>query len=154
MILHIARSQLQTIQSHAESTYPEECCGLLLGKVSNDCKSVVEVVSTANAWNAAAPEYEDDTMGQGKIDRYAIAPQEMLKIQREARDRNLDIIGIYHSHPNHPAIPSECDRIYAWQQYSYVIVSVNNGKCDDVKNWSLDAQHQFQSESLIVAELV
>ncbi|MUL37341.1 Mov34/MPN/PAD-1 family protein [Gloeocapsopsis dulcis] len=154
MALSISPSQLQTIRTHAESKYPEECCGLLLGKVVDDGKSVVEVVPTENAWNAEAPGWEDDTTNRGKIDRYAIAPQEMLKIQKAARDRHLDIIGIYHSHPNHPAIPSECDRIYAWQQYSYIIVSVVNGECDDVQNWSLDDRQQFQSENMIVAELV
>lgn len=149
MVLNICASDIQSIRTHAANTYPEECCGLLLGKVNNDQKSVVAVVSTENAWNAEAPEWQDDAINHGKIDRYAIAPQEMLNIQREARDRNLDIIGIYHSHPNHPAIPSECDRIYAWQHYSYIIVSVNNGECDDLQNWSLDDCHQFQPEAIV-----
>lgn len=148
MALKISPSQLQTIRTHAESTYPEECCGLLLGKIAAD-GTVVEVVPTENAWNSAAIEWQDDTTNCGKIDRYAIAPQEMLKIQKAARDRHLDIIGIYHSHPNHPAIPSECDRVYAWQQYSYIIVSVVNGECDDVRSWSLDEYHQFQSEMIV-----
>jgi proteasome lid subunit RPN8/RPN11 len=152
MVLKLSLPQLQTIRSHATSSYPEECCGLLLGKVVNDEKRVVEVIPTRNAWNTEALAWEDSS-NHGKVDRYAIAPQEMLKIQKAARDRYLDIIGIYHSHPNHPAIPSECDRIYAWQQYSYIIVSVVNGECDDVQNWTLDDRHQFQSE-MIVAELV
>lgn len=154
MALNISLQQLQTIRTHAASTYPEECCGLLLGKAVDDEKWVVEAIPTENAWNAAAPEWKDDLTNHGKIDRYAIAPQEMLKIQKAARDRSLDIIGIYHSHPNHPAIPSECDRLYAWQQYSYIIVSVVNGECDDVQNWILDDRHQFQSENLIVTERV
>ncbi len=154
MVVKISPQQLQAIRTHAESTYPEECCGLLLGKAVDKQKLVTEVVPTENAWHAAALEWEDDTSNHGKSDRYAIAPPEMLKIQKAARDRSLDIIGIYHSHPNHPAIPSECDRIYAWQQYSYIIVSVVNGECDDVQNWSLDDRHQFQSENLIVTERV
>ncbi|PIG94810.1 M67 family metallopeptidase [Gloeocapsopsis sp. IPPAS B-1203] len=154
MVLSLSPPQLQAIRTHAESTYPEECCGLLLGKAVDDEKLVVEVVPTENTWNTEAPEWEDNSTNHGKIDRYAIAPQEMLKMQKAARDRHLDIIGIYHSHPNHPAIPSECDRIYAWQQYSYIIVSVVNGECDDVQNWSLDEHHQFQSENMIVVELV
>lgn len=153
MVLSISASQLQIIRTHAESTYPEECCGLLLGKAVDDQKRVIEVVPTVNAWHEA-PKWEDDLLNHGKIDRYAIAPPEMLKIQKAARDRSLDIIGIYHSHPNHSAIPSECDRLYAWQQYSYIIVSVVNGECANVQNWSLDNRHQFQSENMIVAELV
>jgi proteasome lid subunit RPN8/RPN11 len=73
----------------------------------------------------------------------------MLKAQKQARDRNLDIIGIYHSHPDHPAVPSEFDRAIAWQQYSYIIVSVQQGKACDLKNWSLDDDHQFQPEEML-----
>lgn len=150
MVLHISRSQRQKIQTHAETSYPEECCGLLLGKAVDDQRLVVEVVLAENAWNAAA--WEDDTINHGKIDRYAIAPEAMLKIQKAARDRQLDIIGIYHSHPNHPAIPSECDRQYAWQQYSYVIVSVQNAKAVDILSWSLDETHYFQQEQMCFSE--
>jgi proteasome lid subunit RPN8/RPN11 len=73
----------------------------------------------------------------------------MLKAQKDARDRNLDIIGIYHSHPDHPAVPSEFDRAIAWQRYSYVIVSVQQGKTCDLQSWSLDDNCQFQSEEIL-----
>jgi proteasome lid subunit RPN8/RPN11 len=82
----------------------------------------------------------------------------MLKAQKDARDseallrsadRNLDIIGIYHSHPDHPAVPSEFDRAIAWSQYSYIIVSVQQGKACDLKSWSLDDDHQFQPEEIL-----
>lgn len=87
---------------------------------------------------------------------YAYAPEVMLKIQKEARDRSLNIIGIFHSHPDHPAIPSECvgvalrrHRLYPWQGYSYIIiVSVQNGKAGELQSWSLDDHHQFQAEAI------
>jgi proteasome lid subunit RPN8/RPN11 len=77
----------------------------------------------------------------------------MLKAQKDARDRNLDIVGIFHSHPDHPAVPSEFDRAIAWQQYSYIIVSVQNGLARDLKSWSLDDDDQFQHEEILIVEL-
>lgn len=133
---------------HAETTYPEECCGIVLGYLTSEGKTVVEVMPTENAWNAetAAELPGDDTLDYSKRQRYAIAPQVMLQAQKQARDRKLNIIGIYHSHTDHPAIPSEYDQKLAWQEYSYIIVSVHNGKASDMKSWTLDDNHQFQQE--------
>lgn len=150
MILKLLRQHIQTIYTHAETTYPEECCGIIFGHLTSEGKTVVEVMSTENAWNAetAADFPKDDTLDYSKKQRYAIAPQVMLQAQREARERNLNIVGIYHSHTDHPAIPSEFDRQCAWQEYSYIIVSVQNGKASDIKNWCLDDNHQFQQEAI------
>jgi proteasome lid subunit RPN8/RPN11 len=142
------------MQTHAESTYPEECCGLLLGQLSDDEKILIEVLLTENSWDAEAVEAFQAVEGSAQLDttkrtRYSIAPEAMLKAQKDARDRNLNIIGIYHSHTDHPAIPSEFDRAIAWQQYSYVIISVQQGKACDFKSWSLDDEHQFQPEELL-----
>jgi proteasome lid subunit RPN8/RPN11 len=73
----------------------------------------------------------------------------MLQAQKDARDRHLDIVGIFHSHPDHPAVPSEFDRAIAWQRYSYIIVSVQQGQACDLKSWSLDDDQQFQPEAII-----
>jgi proteasome lid subunit RPN8/RPN11 len=144
---------LRNIFTHAESSYPEECCGIMLGNIDEDAKTVVEVWPTKNSWNDEA--YEtfqgiagSDKLGASKRDRYAIAPEDMLKAQREARDRHLQIVGIYHSHPDHPAIPSEFDRACAWPVYSYIIVSVHIGKIDTHHSWILDDAHQFQPEEI------
>jgi proteasome lid subunit RPN8/RPN11 len=155
VVLKLCPKQLQFIRTHAESTYPDECCGLLLGKLSQDSKTVVEVMATENAWNPETAESfptidPTSELGVTKRSHYTIAPESMLKAQREARDRQLAIIGIYHSHPDHPATPSEFDRVYAWQQYSYIIVSVQQGKACEFKSWSLDDDHQFQLEEMIV----
>lgn len=159
MILKLAVEHLRAICVHAESTYPQECCGLLLGKLSQEDKTLVEVMATENAWSAEAAESFqeiDSTLDPGakKNSHYTIAPEVMLKAQREARDRQLDIIGVYHSHPDHPAIPSEFDRVCAWQTYSYIIVSVLQGKAGELQSWSLDDQHQFQPEEIIVEKLI
>ncbi|GAB1539702.1 M67 family metallopeptidase [Scytonema sp. NUACC21] len=146
-MIQLSPQQLQTIYSHAESTYPEECCGLLLGSLAGEAKTVVEVIPTENAWGSeAADPFGDSTAS--KRHRYTIAPQVMLQVQKQARDRQLNIIGIYHSHTENPAIPSEFDREYAWQEYSYIIVSVKGSKATDVKSWVLDDHHQFQQEGL------
>ena len=159
MILKIAAEHLRAICAHAQSSYPHECCGLLLGKLNQDSKTLLEVMATENAWNAEAVESFSEidanlNQSANQSSHYAIAPEVMLKAQREARDRGLDIIGIYHSHPDHPAIPSEFDRVCAWQPYSYIIVSVPQGKAGKVQSWSLDDHHQFQPEEIIVEKLI
>ncbi|MEA5578631.1 M67 family metallopeptidase [Anabaena sp. UHCC 0451] len=146
MNLKLNTNHLEIIKNHAQKTYPEECCGLILGCLGSGCKTVIEVISTENAWNAEAANFTAETQSTKR--RYAIAPQIMLQIQKEARNRNLNIIGIYHSHPDYPAIPSEWDRIYAWTEYSYVIVSVQNGQAGELQSWCLDDNHQFQSETI------
>ncbi|MCU0553076.1 MAG: M67 family metallopeptidase, partial [Leptolyngbya sp. Prado105] len=142
VILRLNAQHIMSLRAHAERTYPEECCGLLLGKSDPTGKTVMEVKATKNEWN-------DDQSDLTKIRRYEIAPAEMLAAMKHARSQNLDIIGIYHSHPDHPAIPSECDRAAAWSQYSYAIVSVLNGTSADLQSWSLDDRQIFQPEDLL-----
>jgi proteasome lid subunit RPN8/RPN11 len=152
-VLNLHSHQLQAIQTHAESTYPEECCGLLLGHLSGEARTLLEVLPTENSWDeetADAFQTIDglSTRKSSKRNRFSIAPQVMLRVQKEARDRNLNIIGIYHSHTDHPAVPSEFDRVIAWPQYSYIIVSVRQGLVCDLKSWSLDDNQQFQPEEI------
>lgn len=154
-MLELSTFNLRAIRAHAESTYPDECCGLLLGKLCLDSKTLVQVMPTENAWTTEASEFQtidDSSAGYNKSRHYAIAPKVMLLAQREARSSHLDIIGIYHSHPDTGATPSEFDRVYAWHEYSYVIVSVQNGKACELLSWSLDENHQFQPEDIIIFE--
>ncbi len=149
-MIQVSKENLQQIQTHAERIYPEECCGLLLGEVCESCKIVIEVYETENSWDAEAAESFTGVGNQGsKRNRFSIAPEVMLQVQREIRDRNLAIIGIYHSHPDHTAIPSEFDRAIAWQQYSYLIIAVQQGKVETIRSWQLDESHQFQPEEII-----
>lgn len=144
MILRLNSQHILSIRAHAERTYPEECCGLLLGKSDPTGKTVMEVKATKNGWSA------DGESDLTKKRRYEIAPEEMLAAMKAARSHNLDIIGIYHSHPDHPAVPSECDRAAAWSQYSYAIVSVLHGTSADLQSWSLDDQQVFQAETVLI----
>lgn len=166
MTLHLTPDQLQQISTHAERTYPEECCGLLIGQIDrtrSSSKTLLEIWEVSNAWSAAIAEElstvipaaeeklaDEKQLRSDKTDRYWIDPREMLKAQRYARDHQLEIIGIYHSHPDHPAVPSECDRRLAWTQYSYLIVSVQQGIAKLTQCWSLDETHQFQLEKLMI----
>lgn len=147
-VLKLLPEHLQTIRTHAESTYPDECCGIILGSLASEGKTVVEVIPTANAWSTESANFSQENTVHSERQRYAIAPQVMLQVQKQARDRSLNIIGIYHSHTDNPAIPSECDRLYAWPGYSYIIVSVQNGQAGELNSWSLDNTHHFQPESI------
>lgn len=137
------------MRTHAESVYPEECCGLLLGKLTGDAKTLIEVLPTENSWGDDADDVFPTSASSSKRNRFSIAPKVMLVAQKDARDRHLDIIGIFHSHPDGQAVPSEFDRAIAWQQYSYIILSVQQGKACDLKSWILDDHHQFQPEEIL-----
>ena len=158
-MLRVAAEHIRAICAHAQSTYPQECCGLLLGKLSQDGKILIDAIATENVWSAQAVESfsQIDTKWQlsdNKNTHYTIAPKVLLQAQKQARDRQLEIVGIYHSHPDHPAIPSEFDRVCAWQSYSYIIVSVPQGKAGELHSWSLDDEHQFQPEEIVVEKLI
>ena len=152
MVLKLFSHHIEAIGQYGEDTYPDECCGLLLGKISKGIKTVVEVRATENVWNAEAAQLF--SVGEGErenqLSNYAISPQTMLEVQKEVRDRNLQIIGIYHSHPNHSAMGSECDHLYAWERYSYIIVSVVQGQVEELRCWELDSEFNFQAEEIII----
>ena len=144
------------MQAHAEQAYPHEGCGLLLGTFDPeaDQKTLVDIALLDNAWTAdvatALVEPADDaSMTQAR--RYWIDPKDLFETQRQARADGLTMIGVYHSHPNGKAVPSECDRTLAWPTYAYIIVSVRHGAAVDLQNWQLDGNHQFQPEPLKIA---
>ncbi len=151
-MIQLNTNHIQTIKNHAEKTYPNECCGLILGHINSEYKTVVEVITTENVWNTEKGNFTED-QEHSTSSRYAISPQVMLQMQKEARNRNLNIIGIYHSHPDNPAIPSEWDKIYAWPEYSYVILSVRNTEAGELQSWTLDDNHQFQAETIELIKL-
>lgn len=157
-MLILSAAHQQAIQTHAQQTYPEECCGILLGRLERDEQSnrkiVLEVQPTQNAWSEivvadlAVLEIAVSRHPNARRDRYWIDPQDLLKAQRQARDLGLQVIGIYHSHPDHPAIPSETDRLLAWTEYSYLILSVEQGQVTELLSWQLNNAHQFESEEI------
>jgi proteasome lid subunit RPN8/RPN11 len=116
-MLHLSFSDYTALRAHGEDTYPHECCGVMLGKVAPDGNHVREIVRAGN------------TRTDRAHDRYNIAPEELIRIQRQARKLGLDIVGFYHSHPDCPAQWSQTDFNEAhWIGCSYVITRVDQGK--------------------------
>jgi proteasome lid subunit RPN8/RPN11 len=116
----------RAIADHAEESYPEEGCGFLLGHTSDGAREVVQALPARNARVDSAR------------NRYLIEPLDFLSAEKEARSRALNIIGFYHSHPDHPAHPSEFDREHAWPWYAYVIVPVERGRSGTPRAWFLE----------------
>ena len=143
MRLTIDPHHLATLHHHLEATYPQEGCGLMLGTLENDTLQIHQIIPTTNVWNH--PEEADRSLR----DRYEIDPREMLEAMKTARLNNLEIVGIYHSHPDHPASPSECDRSLAWLNYIYMICSVDSGSVIATTAWQLDEHQQFQLVKII-----
>ena len=129
---------LEYIRRHGEETYPEECCGFLIGRLGEDGN---EVLSARRAVNRNEVR---------RVDRYVIAPEEYREADLAAREANLDIVGMYHSHPDHPPQPSQTDLEQAtFPGYTYVIVSVQSGRAAGVTAWSLaEDRSKFLSEQI------
>jgi proteasome lid subunit RPN8/RPN11 len=116
-VLKIPQSAYASIRRHGEETYPQECCGVLLGQMDGDTRTVSSVARAGN------------TRTDSAHNRYNIDPKDLIRIQREGRERGEDIVGFYHSHPDHPARWSSTDLAEAhWFGCSYVITSVEKGK--------------------------
>ena len=151
MSISISTAHLKIIYKYAEDIYPEECCGILLGRIDGLSKMVVEVIETINTWQNSEVTTEltsSDDLNRTKRSRYTISPRDIFQAQKRGRDLQLDIIGFFHSHPDAPSIPSTCDRDRAWEIYSYPIISVINGKISDVQSWVLDSEGIFQLEEI------
>lgn len=150
MALYLTPLHLKTLQHHAGQQYPQECCGMLLGQVQGDRHRIEEVMVGTNIWQPESA--EEDTHSQR--DRFLLDPRELLLAQRHARETGLSVLGIYHSHPDHVALPSACDRRHAWPKYSYLILAIHNREITDLQSWRLDSEGQFCAEQIIVSEPV
>jgi proteasome lid subunit RPN8/RPN11 len=139
-LITIGRSQLDEIRRHGESDYPHECCGLLIGSFdAAGKKAAEEIYPIANAREDAA-----------KRNRFLIAPDDLMRGEKHARASRRDVVGFYHSHPDHPAVPSAFDLEHAWPVYSYVIVSVRDGRAEDLFSYELRSDRsRFDAEELL-----
>ncbi|MFQ5737204.1 MAG: Mov34/MPN/PAD-1 family protein [Thermodesulfobacteriota bacterium] len=134
--LAISRDIYDQIVEHAKEAYPNECCGILIGSYMKG-KKVLYVHRAEN------------TNTERAKDRYIISPTEIYLIDREARSQSLDIVGFYHSHPDHPSEPSQTDREWGQPKYSYIIVSVKNGTEVAARCWTFeDEDAPFKEEKL------
>jgi proteasome lid subunit RPN8/RPN11 len=132
MTVRISGALVEEIRRAGERAYPAECCGVLGGRV-NELKEVLQLAPVVNRRT-------DDPR------RYLISPDDLLRITRELRRSDLEVLGYYHSHPDHPAEPSAFDSEHAWPWYSYVIVRVDRGRAGEMTSWVLEedcaAMHQ------------
>lgn len=121
----------------AVSSFPDECCGFFYGNEDIDGnRSITDVLVVHNA-------------KQGdKRKRFEISPKDYLKAEQFADEQQLQLLGVYHSHPDHPAIPSEQDRLSAQPYFSYIIISVNGKEINSIRSWRLNESFQFEEETV------
>jgi proteasome lid subunit RPN8/RPN11 len=135
--LRLSVSLVDEIRREGERAYPAECCGVLAGH-SGEAKEVVRLVPVTNRRT-------DDPH------RYLIAPDDLRRIEGELRSSGLEVLGCYHSHPDHPAAPSAFDTDQAWPWYSYVIVRVDRARAGELTSWVLhDDRSAMRPESVDV----
>ena len=138
MTLRLPGALADEIRRHGEAAYPAECCGALVGRADGAAKDVVRLWPAVNRWT-------DDPH------RYLIAPDDLRRLELEVRAAGQEIVGYYHSHPDHPARPSAFDTEHAWPWYSYLIVRIEAGRSADLASWVLDDDRpQMHPESLDV----
>jgi proteasome lid subunit RPN8/RPN11 len=126
MSLNLSQQLYDELRAHGEETYPHECCGIMMGKATDDEIHVEGLIRAGN------------TRTDSAHNRYNIAPQELIKAQREGRKAGLDIVGFYHSHPDHPAQWSQTDFAEAhWFGCAYVITAIEKGKAQITNSFQL-----------------
>ena len=136
--LHVSKQCLDDLRLVAETGYPLEICGLLIGTINNDGWNIQQLRAVANMNTERA------------ADRFQLDPTAYQSIDRELRHTGLEIIGVYHSHPDCPAKPSPTDLTSAWEGFAYPIVSICNGKAVEIRCWSLNANGSRFQETMIV----
>jgi len=151
--LKMSADVAQKIRQHGAETYPHECCGALLGRdnVDGDATTAAGVKPPLREVAALYPltNRRDDS----PHNRFSVTAEDVREAEKAARDKNLDVVGWYHSHPDHPAKPSQYDREHAWPWYSYVIVSVANGKPADMTSWRLsDDRSDYACEEITIRD--
>jgi proteasome lid subunit RPN8/RPN11 len=137
-MIYLSEEHIKEIEAHGERTYPYECGGMLIGRFEDGRKSVVELLPMENAMTESE-----------QHNRVLILPKDVLRAERYARSLKLDVIGYYHSHPDHPAIPSQFDLDHALPVWTYIIVSVREGRAADVRAWEMENDRsKFNEEEM------
>jgi proteasome lid subunit RPN8/RPN11 len=131
--LVLTADQVRQIEEEGSRAYPNECCGIMIGHDMFDGACTRRIVERLEPMQNVWDESEQKR-------RFAIDPLALMRAEKSAAADGQVVIGFYHSHPDHPARPSETDRQYGWPFYSYVIVSIAQGKPADMTSWLLDEQ--------------
>lgn len=134
----LAASATQSIREHGSRSYPQECCGALLGRISGDAKEVVDVIALKNVRK------------DNRERRFLVDDADYLRVEREAERRRLTLLGFYHSHPDHPAEPSATDLAQAFPWFSTLILSVQRGEPERMTSWILtEDRDRFLEERVV-----
>lgn len=165
-MLRIHATAANEIRAHSEEGYPFEICGFLVGRVDGGVRVAEHAWRVPNAWEqdpdqrdamltaleeGGAAASTDRWLEEDTARRFLVSPRDILHSMKRARAEGLDLIGVYHTHPNHPAVPSDFDRSAAWPEWSYVIVSVREGSVSEFRSWVVEEDGPFQEET--IAEL-
>lgn len=139
-MIRIAEDALQHIRDHGVRTYPEECCGVMLGRDVDGNRTIDAVFPVENVQES------------NRKRRFLVSPAQYLEAEKTAAERGMDLLGFYHSHPDHPAAPSSYDTEHALPWFTYVIVSVREGKAEDLTAWALrENRDRFDQASVVVS---
>ncbi|MFP3158979.1 MAG: M67 family metallopeptidase [Hydrogenobaculum sp.] len=138
-MLKIKKELLEKIKSQAEKDYPYETCGIMIGKEEDGIRVVYELLAVENANK------------ERKNDRYEINPKDYMKAERYADEKGLQIVGIYHSHPDHPDMASKTDEERAFEYLSYIIVSVQKGKAVSFRSFELLNKKMVEEKVIVEA---
>jgi len=133
---------LAEMKAHALRSFPDECCGFLYGTDQTDGNRMITKILEV-----------DNSKTGDKKRRFEIAGKDYMRAEKFALENDILLLGIYHSHPNHPAIPSEHDRVAALPYFSYVILSVTPETTDHIRSWQLNEVSQFEEEVFSIAHL-
>ncbi len=139
--IRLTEEQHSQIQAHGEKTYPYEGAGLMLGLIEENGRHVHQLIFLENAKEMAE-----------QHNRYLITAEDILQAEQQAASQGLSILGVFHSHPDHPNLPSDFDREYAIPWYSYLITSINQGQASGSRCWRLeDDRSGFQEEEIVIS---
>lgn len=145
--LRLDHALAERIRRHGEATYPHECCGALLGYDSEPATTGSSVQEAARRVVSLLP--LSNRNGDSPRNRFSVTAEDVRAAEAAARAQQLEVIGWYHSHPDHPARPSEFDRQHAWPWYSYIIVSVQSGFACEMTSWRLnDDRAEYSPERI------
>ena len=137
-MISITEKLIAQIKAHGEQTYPHECGGMLIGRFEDERKIVTELLPMENAMDVAE-----------QHNRVLILPKDVLRAERYARSKKLDVVGYYHSHPDDKAVPSQFDLDHALPVWSYIIASVLQGKAVEARSWKMENDRsKFNEEDL------
>lgn len=156
-MIHLSEALRKEMEDHAEAVYPLECCGALLGRVEGEVRIVEEVRRLENTYEPNS-EFEHsigsdnaEVVLHGQERRFQIDPKTLFNLMREERKTGRKVLGYYHSHPDHPAVPSAYDLAWAMAWYVYPILSIQKGKTEKITSWRLNATSDaFIEETIMV----